>query len=185
MAIVSSVVHAGSPKTRPQVDLDDINYQRARVQWHGRPTAEAKVATVLYARELAERLEGTGVSAVFSVHPGCGPVELRFRCQPSRCVSLMALDASVLVGSWSDSNEESAQTTLHCLISDDAPDHSGAYFSQSSVLYRDKECRSRWLADGDPQPERTQHGHGTHTGRHELPARRTRPAGSVVVTTRP
>ena len=30
---------------------------------------EAKVATVLYARELAERIEGTGVSA-FSVHPG-------------------------------------------------------------------------------------------------------------------
>ena len=34
-------------------------------------------------------------------------------------------------------NEESAQTSLHCLLSDDAPNYSGAYFSQSSVLYRD------------------------------------------------
>lgn len=37
---------------------------------------------------------------------------------------------------FSDSNEESAQTTLNCLLSDDAPNHSGPYFSQSSILYR-------------------------------------------------
>ena len=28
MAIVSSVVHAGSDKNRPNVDLDDLNYKR-------------------------------------------------------------------------------------------------------------------------------------------------------------
>ena len=39
--------------------------------------------------------------------------------------------------SITNSNEESAQTSLHCLLSDDAPKHSGAYFSQHSVLYRD------------------------------------------------
>ena len=66
--MVSSVVHAGSPQNRPQVVLDDLNYQRRDFN-ATRAYSEAKVATVLYAKELAERLTGTGVSA-FSVHPG-------------------------------------------------------------------------------------------------------------------
>ena len=40
-----------------------------------------------------------------------------------------------------DSSEDSAQTSLRCLLADDAPKHSGAYFSQRSTLYRDRECR--------------------------------------------
>ena len=68
MAIVSSVVHAGSPKNRPQVHLEDINYTTRGFN-NMRAYCEAKVATVLYAKELAERLAGTGVST-FSVHPG-------------------------------------------------------------------------------------------------------------------
>ena len=68
MAIVSSVVHAGSAKNRPNVNLDDLNYRRRDFRGFA-AYAEAKVATVLYAKELAERLDGTGVS-VFSLHPG-------------------------------------------------------------------------------------------------------------------
>ena len=52
----------------------------------------------------------------------------------------------------SDSNEESAQTTLHCLLSDTAANHSGAYFSQSSVLYRDKQCRQCGWPMETPNP---------------------------------
>ena len=52
----------------------------------------------------------------------------------------------------SNSNEESAQTTLHCLLSDDAPNHSGAYFSQHSVLYRDRECRKGGWPMESPNP---------------------------------
>jgi retinol dehydrogenase-13 len=33
------------------------------------------------------------------------------------------------------SAEEGAQTQLHCLLDDDAPWHSGEYFSQNSILY--------------------------------------------------
>jgi NAD(P)-dependent dehydrogenase (short-subunit alcohol dehydrogenase family) len=50
------------------VHLEDLNYKNRsydNIVAYG----EAKVATVLYAKELAERLEGTGVST-FSVHPG-------------------------------------------------------------------------------------------------------------------
>jgi len=41
---------------------------------------------------------------------------------------------------------------LHCLISDDAPAHSGAYFSQSSILYRDEECRDGGWPMESPNP---------------------------------
>ena len=51
-----------------------------------------------------------------------------------------------------DSNEEAAQTSLHCLLSDDVPKHSGAYFSQSSVLYRDRECRNGGWPMTSPNP---------------------------------
>jgi retinol dehydrogenase-13 len=36
---------------------------------------------------------------------------------------------------------EGAQTTLHCLLDDDAPQHSGEYYSQNSVLYINKKNR--------------------------------------------
>ena len=54
--------------------------------------------------------------------------------------------------SMSDSNEEAAQTSLHVLLSDDAPRHSGAYFSQSSVLYRDRDCRDGGWPMESPNP---------------------------------
>jgi retinol dehydrogenase-13 len=142
------VVHAGSPRNRPNVDLDDLNYERREFN-NMRAYGEAKVATVLYAKELAERLDGTGVT-VFSVHPGWarsnfgsgGSLPMRIAMAAMRPFSRFV----------SDSNEESAQTTLHCLLSDDAPNHSGAYFSQSSVLYRDKECRPGGWPMETPNP---------------------------------
>ena len=54
MVILSSVVHAGSPDNRYQLHFEDL-------EWKTRPYnnfaayGEAKVASVLYAKELAER----------------------------------------------------------------------------------------------------------------------------------
>ncbi len=148
MAIVSSVVHAGSPKNRPNVDLADLNYEKRDFN-NMAAYGEAKVANVLYAKELAERLEGTGVSA-FSIHPGWARSNFGSGGSlPMRVAMAVMRPFSRFV---SDSNEESAQTTLHCLISDDAPKHSGAYFSQSSILYRDKECRNGGWPMETPNP---------------------------------
>ena len=52
----------------------------------------------------------------------------------------------------SESNEEAAQTSLHCLVSDEAPQYSGQYFSQRSVLYSDKECRPGGWPMQSPNP---------------------------------
>ncbi|AOW94288.1 SDR family oxidoreductase [Rhodococcus sp. WMMA185] len=148
MAIVSSVTHAGSPNNRPDVNLDDLNYEHRDFN-NFAAYSEAKVANVLYARELAERLEGTDVSA-FSVHPGWARSNFGSGGSlPMRIAMAVMRPFSRFV---SDSNEQSAQTTLHCLLSDDAPNHPGAYFSQSSVLYRDRKCRGGGWPMDTPNP---------------------------------
>jgi retinol dehydrogenase-13 len=148
MLIVSSVVHAGNPRNRPKVHLEDLNY-RTRSYNNMAAYAEAKVATVLYAKELAERLEGTGVTTA-SVHPGWA--RSNFGSGGGFPMNIVMAIMRPFTRGMSDSNEESAQTSLHCLLSDDAPKHSGAYFSQSSVLYRDRECRDGGWPLTSPNP---------------------------------
>ncbi len=151
IVIVSSVVHAGNPRNRPNVHVNDLNYKN-RPYNNFAAYGEVKVASVLYAKELAERLKGTGVSA-FSVHPGCW-ARSNFGSGASFPMNLilgLMGPISNLMG-MSDSNEESAQTSLHCLLSDDAPNHSGAYFSQSSILYRDPGTRDGGWPMETPNP---------------------------------
>ena len=148
VVLVSSVVHAGGSRNRPAVHLDDLNYQTREVT-NMAIYAEAKVANVLYAMELAERLEGTGVTTA-SVHPGWA--RSNFGSGGGRGMRIMMGLMRPLSRLVSNSNEESAQTTLHCLLSDDAPNHSGAYFSQQSVLYRDRDCRKGGWPMESPNP---------------------------------
>lgn len=148
IVLVSSVVHAGSPSNRPKVHLDDLRYEN-REPGNMEIYAEAKVANVLYAKELAERLEGTGVTTA-SVHPGWA--RSNFGSGGGTAMRAAMTVMRPFTRFVSNSNEESAQTTLYCLLSDDAPNHSGAYFSQQSVLYRDRECRAGGWPMESPNP---------------------------------
>ena len=151
MLILSSVVHAGSPSNRPNLDFDDLSYKKRKFN-NFAAYGEAKLACVLYAMELADRLQGTGVTTA-SVHPGWarsnfgsgGPFYMRM-------IMKMMQPIIYNLTSWTDSSEESAQTSLHVLLSDDAPNHSGAYFSQHSVLYRDKACKKGGWPMKSPNP---------------------------------
>lgn len=148
MAIISSVVHANSPKDRYKVHLDDLHYKNRKFSNFG-AYGEAKVAVVLYAKELAERLKGTGVSTA-SIHPGWA--RSNFGKGGNWLMTALMTLASPFTRGISNSNWESAQTSLHVLLSDEAPNHSGAYFSQHSVLYRDKECRKGGWPMETPNP---------------------------------
>ena len=148
MLIVSSVVHAGNPNDRPNVNLEDLNFKTRSYNNFG-AYAEAKVAVILYAKELAERLEGTGVTTA-SVHPGWA--RSNFGSGGGFMMRAMMAIMRPFTRGMSVSNEESAQTSLYCLLSDDAPNHSGGYFSQSSVLYRDKECKDGGWPMESPNP---------------------------------
>ena len=147
MVIVSSVVHTGSKRNRPNVHLEDLNFN-ARKFSNFTAYAEAKVAVVLYAMELAKRLEGTGVTTA-SVHPGWARSNFGGNSLLMRIMRVVMAPLSPFI---TDSNEEAAQTSLHCLLSDDAAKHSGAYFSQSSVLYRDKDCKNGGWPMTSPNP---------------------------------
>ncbi|HAA18874.1 MAG TPA: SDR family oxidoreductase, partial [Cytophagales bacterium] len=147
IGLLSSVVHAGSPKNRYEVHLDDMEFKSRKYSAFA-AYGEAKVATVQYALELADRLKGTGVTTA-SIHPGWA------RSNFGGGGAMMKIMRVVMLpfrNSMTNSNEESAQTSLHVLISDDAPKHSGAYFSQHSVLYRDKECRPGGWPMQSPNP---------------------------------
>jgi len=147
MGMVSSVVHAGSPANRPQVHLDDLNYKNRKYNAFS-AYAEAKVASVLYAMELGERLKGTGVTTA-SIHPGWARSNFGGNGLLMKVLRVLTFPLRPFL---TDSNEESAQTLLHVLLSDDAPNHSGAYFSQSSVLYRDKNGRDGGWPMESPNP---------------------------------
>ena len=146
--ILSSVVHAGSPKNRHKVHLDDLNYKSRKFQAFA-AYGEVKVAVVQYAMELAERLKETGVTTA-SVHPGWA--RSNFGKGGGFFTRMLMVMAAPLTRGISNSNWESAQTSLHVLLSDDAPNHSGDYFSQHSVLYRDKECRPGGWPLESPNP---------------------------------
>ncbi len=60
--IVSSLAHE-----RGQMNWDDLNWEKnySSIKAYG----QSKLANVLHAKELANRLEGTGIT-VYSLHPG-------------------------------------------------------------------------------------------------------------------
>ena len=147
IGIISSCVHAGSEKDRPDVHLEDLNYESRKFN-NFAAYAEAKVANLLYVIELADRLEGTGVTAG-SVHPGWARSNFG---RVNTGMKILSIVMAPFTRRMTDSNEESAQTSLHVLLSDDAPKYSGAYFSQSSVLYNDKECRPGGWPMESPNP---------------------------------
>lgn len=148
IGILSSVVHAGSEKNRHYVHLDDLTYKNRKYN-NFAAYGEAKVANVQYALELADRLKDTGVTTA-SIHPGWA--RSNFGKGGNFIMRALMAMASPFTRGISNSNWESAQASLHVLLSDDAPNYSGAYFSQHSVLYRDKECKAGGFPMESPNP---------------------------------
>ena len=145
---VSSVAHVGTRKQVGEIRLDDLNFEK-RPYDRQLAYTQSKLANVLHALNLAQRLDGTGTSA-FSVHPGWIRSNLAQHMMPVWVQNVVMRPFSGVLGmlSW----EEGAQTTLHCLLDDDAPQHSGEYFSQNSILYPNKENRPGGWPMSSPNP---------------------------------
>lgn len=144
---VSSAAHAGMTGVSGEIDFDDLNFERREYN----ATAaynQSKLANLLHAKELAKQLDGTGVSA-FSVHPGW--IRSNLAQGPMRFVQNVLLRPFAgMLGTmdWF----EGAQTTLHCLLDDDAPKNSGAYYSQTSILYQNKADKAGAWPMKSPNP---------------------------------
>jgi NAD(P)-dependent dehydrogenase (short-subunit alcohol dehydrogenase family) len=134
---VSSVAHAGIRKKLATIDLDDLSFERRDYDPIDAYN-QSKLAIVIYARRLAERLAGSGVS-VFSTHPGWIRSNLVQHSMPPWVQNVLLRPFSGVLGMMSAT--EGAQTQLHCLLDDDAPSHSGELYSQNSILYPEKKDR--------------------------------------------
>lgn len=145
---VSSLAHVGRKQWLATVDLDDLNFERRKYDAVV-AYAQSKLALVLHASELARRLQGTGVS-VFSVHPGWIRSNLVKHMAPTWVQNVVMRPFSGLLGMISA--EDGAETQLHCLLDDDAPHHSGEYYSQTGVLYPDRRNRPGGWPMRSPNP---------------------------------
>ncbi|XP_078136617.1 retinol dehydrogenase 12 [Sander vitreus] len=115
IVVVASVAH-----TWTGLQLDDINSERSydTMKAYG----QSKLANVLFARFLAKRLQGTGVS-VFSLHPGVVQSDL-WRHQ-HQCIQL----AVKIFRIFTKTTLEGAQTTIYCAVESGLESQSGGYFS--------------------------------------------------------
>ena len=96
----------------------------------------SKLANVLFTRELARRIEGTGVTA-YALHPGVAATDL-WRELPWGLRHLAKL--------FMISPEQGARTTLHCATSPETATESGLYWDDGKVRHPSRIAQDPALA---------------------------------------
>lgn len=133
---VSSLAHAyGS------IHFEDPNYERRSYSRHG-AYCQSKLANVMFTREHARRLKGTGVT-VNSLHPGSVMTDLQ------RHVGVVHAMQRIL---WplSKTAAQGAQTSIHCAVAEELANVTGVYFSDcapknvSSLATDDTAAQKLW-----------------------------------------
>jgi NAD(P)-dependent dehydrogenase (short-subunit alcohol dehydrogenase family) len=145
---LSSTYHDVAQGREGHIDFNDLQFEKKPYDgWAA--YAQSKLANVLHAKELAQRLQGTGVVAV-SVHPGWVRTNLARNTMPVWVQNTIARPVMRLAGMiepW-----EGAQASLYAALADDVVDHNGAYYSQLG-LYRDKSANKGGFPLRSPNPE--------------------------------
>jgi len=117
---VSSVAH-----TRGKINFDDLNSEKAydpAVAYE-----QSKLANVLFTKELAQRLQGSGVT-VNALHPGI--VDTNITRHMAFMQSYMAtMFLRPLFWPFVKSPKQGAQTTLYCALDPSIEKVTGKYFS--------------------------------------------------------
>lgn len=117
---VSSVAHVLG-----RIDFDDINYD---VNYHPiKAYCRSKLANILFTRELAQRLMGTGVT-VYSLHPGAVHTELgrHMGSSMNRVIGSVYAASSKI---FFRTPKVGAQTTVYCAVEESLAEESGYYYN--------------------------------------------------------
>ncbi|XP_054477189.1 retinol dehydrogenase 13 [Anoplopoma fimbria] len=119
IVIVSSLAHE-----QGHIHFDDINLDK---DYH-RETSyrQSKLANVLFCRELASRLQGTGVTA-YSLHPGVIRTELGRHLFPTLALWQWIILKPFLM--LIKNPYEGAQTSIYCAVDESQANVSGLYYS--------------------------------------------------------
>jgi NAD(P)-dependent dehydrogenase (short-subunit alcohol dehydrogenase family) len=132
IVVVASTAHRGA---REGIPFDRLQQPTASLT--GLPEyAVAKLANVLFAAELARRLQGTGVTT-YSLHPGVVGSDI-WRGLPWPMPSL--------VRPFMLSNQEGAATTLYCATSAACATQSGLYYDKCQAVSPSRVARDAALA---------------------------------------
>ncbi|XP_034542529.1 retinol dehydrogenase 11-like [Notolabrus celidotus] len=116
---VSSLAHE-----RGQICFDDINQEKDYRPW--KSYSQSKLANVLFTRELANKLQGTGVTT-YSLHPGVIRTELGRHFWPSMALWKRVVYTPLMF--FIKSPTEGAQTTIYCAVEESLQNQSGLYYS--------------------------------------------------------
>ncbi|XP_063967091.1 retinol dehydrogenase 11-like [Lytechinus pictus] len=116
---VSSAAH-----DRGSMHFDDILLKKS----YGPMKAygQSKLANILFTRELARQLKGTGVTC-YSLHPGVINTEL-VRHFPSYAAPLLFLGSAFL-----KTPEQGAQTNIYCCVDEKAGQETGLYYKDCAT----------------------------------------------------
>ncbi|XP_077479262.1 retinol dehydrogenase 12 [Stigmatopora argus] len=121
IVIVSSLAHE-----KGRIHFNDINLEedyKPDVSYR-----QSKLANVLFCRELAVRLKGTGVNT-YCLHPGVARTELSRHLFPTSLWKNPLLPFLLMI----KSPREGAQTSIFCAVDESLNNSSGLYYSDCAV----------------------------------------------------
>ncbi|KAF2365480.1 NAD(P)-binding domain [Trinorchestia longiramus] len=117
-----------------ELDLADINFERRKYSFL-RAYCQSKLANILFTKELARRLHGTGVVAN-CLHPGNGDTDILKGPNPNTRKFIRQIVARF--GAYlCRTAEQAAQTQIYLAVSEEGGTQSGCYYSncEKSNLY--------------------------------------------------
>lgn len=120
-----------------RIHKDDLNLDQSFNTW--RAYCQSKVANVLFTRELAKRLKGSGVSTN-SLHPGAVKTDLQ---RHNYILSTVLYPLYFFF----KTPKSGAQTTLAVALDPDLKDVTGKFFSDCKIKVESKEAQKDELAD--------------------------------------
>jgi NAD(P)-dependent dehydrogenase (short-subunit alcohol dehydrogenase family) len=127
IVMVSSEAHRRAP--RGGIDFDNLRGERSYRPWTG--YARSKFANLLFAKELARRLDGTGKTAN-AVHPGFVPGTDIFRGMALAQIA-RAYWPDILTALVAKTIAEGAATSCYVAVNPQAADVNGQYFSDCNI----------------------------------------------------
>ena len=137
---LSSVMHdqaKGLQSSRAVVDFDDIHCRNKKFDGF-EAYAQSKLANLLHAKSLARKYAVDQV-AVFPVHPGTVAKGSNFSRELSPILQIIMKPMFLLMGPMMRPIplDDGAQTSLHCLLSNDALEYHGMYHAQTGIKHSD------------------------------------------------